>query len=67
MWRDPLDELIDDLERVAPDPRAVDDPLAQFMALQRLTDALLYGTPEDVERVTIDPDYQRWVGKPVER
>lgn len=61
MWRDPLDELIDDLERVAPDPRAARGDLLPFMKLQALTDAILYGTSDQVEMLTADPDYQRWV------
>lgn len=61
MWRDPLDELIDDLESVAPDrPSAWAE---QFLRLQELTDTILYGTPDRVAAIRADPKYQRWVGR----
>ena len=42
VWRDPLDELIADLERVAPPTPSTD--LFPLEKLQMLTDAILYGT-----------------------
>ena len=60
MWRDPLDELIDDLERAAPDPAAASGGMFPFLKLQALTDAILYGTEEQVARLKTDPEYQRW-------
>lgn len=67
MWRDPLDELIDDLERVTPAPLADDDPHAQFMALQKLTDEILYGTPDAFAPVKADPAVQRSRERPGDR
>ena len=57
MWRDPLDELIDDLERVAPDHQET----FPFETIQAIADAVLYGSPTEVARLTADPAYQRWV------
>ena len=61
MWRDPLDELIEDLEQVAPDARQVCGGIYPFVKLQALTDAILYGSDDDVARLKTDPDYQRWI------
>ena len=63
MCRDPLDELVDDLERLAPSPRPTSDYDVQFLRLQRLTDAILYGTPDQVEALKADPAYQQWVSR----
>ena len=57
MWRDPLDELIDDLERVAPDHQEA----FPFDAIQAIADAVLYGSPEEAASLEADPAYQRWV------
>ena len=57
MWRDPLDELIDDLERVSPD----DHERFPLEMIQAIADAVLYGSPEEVEALTADPAYQRWL------
>ena len=56
MWRDPLDELIDDLERAIPEARF--DFHRVFLKQQQLTDAILYGTPEEVARLEADPVIQ---------
>ena len=58
MWRDPLDELIDDLERAIPEARF--DFHLVFLKQQQLTDAILYGTPEEVARLEADPVIQEW-------
>ena len=64
MWRDPLEELIDDLERVAPDPQCAAGGLMPIEQLQQYTDIILYGTDEDVGRLEADPAYRacltRW-------
>ena len=56
MWRDPLDELIDDLERAIPEARF--DFHLVFLKQQQLTDAILYGSPEEVARLEADPVIQ---------
>jgi len=61
MWRDSLAELIEDLERVAPDPLQGlwwADPIEQ---LQQYTDIILYGTDEEIETLQGDPAYQESV------
>ena len=58
MWRDPLDELIEDLESATPEARFDHDLL--FLKQQQLTDAILYGSPEEVARLEADPVIQEW-------
>ncbi|MEQ1897631.1 MAG: hypothetical protein ABL971_09640 [Vicinamibacterales bacterium] len=58
MWRDPLDELIEDLDRVAPERASAWED--QLMRLQALADAVLYGTPDQVAAIQADPAYQEW-------
>ena len=66
MWRDPLDELIDDLDRVAPDPSETLGAFP-FATIQAIVDAVLYGTPAEVEAYMADPMYQRWAEQHAER
>jgi hypothetical protein len=59
LWRDPLDELIDDLERtLAPDARGTLQ-IPPFEDVQLLVGAILYGTKEDRARADRDPRVQR--------
>ena len=67
MWRDPLDELIEDLEQVAPDPRSASGDLFPIEKLTQLTDAILYGSDDEVAALKADPDYQDWVVRCAER
>ena len=60
VWRDPLDELIEGLERTLP---AVSRPSqidwqASLIGCQLLVHTNLYGTPEDIERIRDDPRVQ---------
>ena len=57
MWRDPLDELIDDLERtLPPEPkRAAHHSDAALVGLQLVMNAAIWGTPKEAERVSHDP------------
>jgi hypothetical protein len=63
MWRDPLDELVDDLERLAPSQRPSSGYDVQLLRLQRLTDAILYGSADQVAALMADPAYQQWVSQ----
>jgi hypothetical protein len=63
MWRDPLDELVEDLERLAPAPRPTLDYHEQLLNLQRFTDAILYGSDNEVEALKADPAYQQWLSR----
>ncbi len=60
LWADPLDELIAELERGFPTTQTQPewDSNRSLIGLQKLTSAIMYGTPEDVERVSQDPDVQ---------
>jgi len=61
MWRDPLEELIEDLERVAPDPQGAAGGLMPIEQLQQYTDIILYGTDEEIEALNADSAYQAWL------
>lgn len=61
MWRDPLDELIDDLERATPDPQRTCGTLLPIETLHQFTDIILYGSPGEVEALMADPAYQEWI------
>ena len=61
MWRDPLEELIEDLDRVAPDPQAAAGGLMPIEQLQRYTDIILYGTDAEVEALNADSAYRAWL------
>jgi len=61
MWGDPLDELIDDLERVAPVPRSASGGMLPIEALCHWTDIILYGGPDEVERLKSDPAFLEWI------
>jgi hypothetical protein len=59
MWRDPLDELIADLDRVVtPDPQA---QLPSMVDVITITDTILYGSAAAKARLPRDPAYQRVV------
>ena len=60
VWRDPLDELIEGLERTLPaisQPSEIDWQ-ASLIGSQLLMQAIQYGSPEDVERIRDDPRVQ---------
>ena len=66
MWRDPLDELIADLERAVPPvhdaPEGYRDLAswqADLIGLSLHVQALLWGGPEAVRRAEADPRVQR--------
>jgi hypothetical protein len=50
MWRDPLDELIEDLERALPSTPGRYEMLPRLEDLQRMVSVALYGTNEDRAR-----------------
>ena len=57
LWRDPLDELIADLERTLPpaSQSAEIDWNACLIGCQLLVQAVTRGTPDDVRRIEQDP------------
>jgi hypothetical protein len=60
LWRDPLDELISDLERaLPPDARRGTLQLPPIEDVQTLVGALAFGTEEDRARAYKDPGVQR--------
>ena len=60
LWRDPFDELIDDLERSLPQARSVGpvDYQAALIGCQLIVAAILHGTEEDRLRAERDPRVQ---------
>ena len=63
MWRDPLDEP----RRGSGTSRSFSAAClgldGQFLRLQRLTDAILYGPADHVAALIADPAYQQWVSQ----
>jgi len=59
IWRDPLDELINDLVRLM--PSAPPGGPFTFEKLTALTDAILYGTELEAEILMADPEFQTWI------
>ena len=63
LWRDPLDELIGELEHVIPakpttvaaKPKTVAEYQALFSGLQTHVNAILWGGPGELERAERDP------------
>ena len=58
MWRDPLDELIEDLERALPSTPAPYEMSPRMEDLQRMVSVALYGTDEDRARAEKEKWYQ---------
>jgi hypothetical protein len=67
MWRDPLDELIEDLERVVPAPAtAVINDMPSCDDFQFVVCATLYASDEERKRIEAGPHYRRvqqWLEK----
>jgi len=60
MWRDPLDELIEDLERVVPAQTAVPrQRLPRLEDFQEVISAILFKTDEELERWRADPRHRQ--------
>ena len=59
MWRDPLDELIDDLERALPAPSPQADAAMSLEDLQHYVSVALYGTEDARARAKREPWYDR--------
>jgi hypothetical protein len=59
MWRDPLDELIAELEYQTPAPAGSCGGLMPFEELMAITDTLLYGTESAKRRLMANPDVLR--------
>ena len=63
LWRDPLDELIADLERALPEhsPGAAPGGLMSFSDFQKAVQLVLQATSEDaVRRLDSDPSFQHF-------
>lgn len=61
LWRDPLDELIEDLERALPETTGptLQESLPRLEDLQAVISPILFGTEEERKRNLTDPEYQR--------
>jgi hypothetical protein len=60
LWRDPLDDLIDELERAVPAAQATDNDLFDLVLMQRWVATILYGSEEDCLRMESEPWYAEW-------
>jgi hypothetical protein len=61
LWRDPLDDLIDELERAVPVGTATDHDLFDLVLMQRWVATVLYGSEEDQKRMESEPWYAEWM------
>jgi hypothetical protein len=58
LWRDPFDDLIEELDRVVPLPLPTSSLLVPFEELMEAMDILMYGSEERVERFRASPEFQ---------
>ena len=58
LWRDPLDELIDELDRAAPKEPASDPSIPRLEDVQAVIGPILFASREEQERIFADPQYQ---------
>lgn len=63
LWRDPLDDLIDELERAVPAVPVADPDLFDLVLMQRYTTTVLYGSEEDLARMESEPWYPEWMAQ----
>ena len=63
LWRDPLDDLIDELESSLPSDHYGGSASAEFEDLQAVMDAILYGGEEQQRRLKTMPQYERVMGQ----
>ena len=63
LWRDPLDELIDELERAVPPPSATENDLFDLVLMQQFTTTLLYGSDADRARMESQPWYHKFMAQ----
>ena len=62
MWRDPLDELIEELDQVTSPPSA-GHSLPSMKDVIYFTDIILYGSPDAKRRLEHDPRFQEFKAK----
>ncbi len=62
IWRDPLDELIAELERTLPaEANCVDFGLGPLEGLQLYVQALMYGSADQIAQAERDPRVQAYL------
>jgi hypothetical protein len=60
MWRDPLDDLIEELEQI-PSAQPIRSPQQSYAQFIRYTDLILYGSADAKRRLKRQPEYQRFL------
>jgi hypothetical protein len=60
LGRDPLDDLIDGLDRSVPTAAVSDCQLPDLVLMQRLTTTLLYGSDDERAHMETEPWYHEW-------
>jgi len=63
LWRDPLDELIDELDRAVPPAPATDNDLFDLVLMQMWATTVLYGSDEDRARMGSQPWYHEFMAQ----
>ena len=63
LWCDPLDELIDQLDRAIPASPPGDHALFDLVLMQRWTTTFLYGDDEPRAQMEREPWYQEWLAQ----
>lgn len=58
LWRDPLDELIDELDRAVPTASNGHQTIPRLEDLQTVFAPILFASKEEQERIFADPQYQ---------
>jgi hypothetical protein len=59
LWRDPFDELIDELDRTVPRDSAGDTEIPRLEDLLAVIAPILFAPKEDQARIFADPQYQQ--------
>ena len=62
MWRDPLDELIEELDQVT-SPRQPVHNLPSMEDVIKFTGIILYGSPDAQRRLEHDPHFHAFMAK----
>jgi hypothetical protein len=63
LWRDPLDDLIDELERAVPAAPATHHDLFDLVLMQRWVATVLDGSDEDRARMESEPWFHEWTAQ----
>lgn len=63
LWRDPLDDLIDELDRAVPATSNGHQTIPRLEDLQTVFTPILFASKDEQERIFADPQYQHLYAK----